>query len=300
MSAISASAPDRPHAMSRSILAAPALVFVAVFTVGPLLFMLAFSGLKAAAFGGVEWELSGEAYRALLFRRDIFGEGLVFSPDHLVIFGRSLAYATLTTALCLIVGFPTAWFMATRKPAHRKWWILAITVPFWTSLLVRTLALMLILGDQGVVNGALIVTGFTHTPLKLLYTDFAVMIGLVYSALPFMVLPIYSSLERLDPGLVEAGADLYAGRWQILAHILVPAASSGILAGILLVFIPALGSYVVPLILGGGGSMLIGDLIALQFGSSRNWPLGAAESVVLMLGVLVAMLIHRSFARRPA
>lgn len=291
----------RAHAPSRRLTTAlPALGFVVFFGAGPLLLMAVFSFLKAAAFGGVEWEFSAEAYRSLLFRKDIFSDALVFSADHIVIYARSVALAVLTTALCIALAFPTAWFMATRPPAQRKWWILAVTIPFWTSLLVRTLALMLIIGDQGLVNGGLMAMGWTNAPIPMLYTDFAIMLGLVYSSLPFMVLPIFSSLEKIDRRLVDAGTDLHARGWQIVAHVLVPAARPGIAAGILLVFVPSLGSYVVPLILGGGRSMMVGDLIALQFGSSRNWPLGAAESVVLMLGVLAVLLAHRAFDRRTS
>ncbi len=279
--------------------ALPAIAFVALFGLGPLAVMAVFSVLKAAPHGGVEWQISAEGWRALLSRRDIFDGGLHLSADHLLIYGRSFLSALVTTALCVAVGFPLAWFIATRTPARRKWWVLAVTVPFWSSLLVRTLALMLILGDRGLVNGALIGLGLIQQPLRMLYTEVAVMAGLVYASLPFMVLPVYSALARLDPRLVEAAADLHAGRWSILRHVLWPAARPGVLAGALLVFVPALGAYVVPLVLGGGRSMMIGDLIALQFGSSRNWPLGAAESIVLLAGVLAALAIHRRLEKRP-
>lgn len=281
-------------------LAAPAIVLAVVLGCIPLAFVVAYSLLTPASFGGVEWVASANAYRSLLFRKDLFSEELVFSPDHLMIFGRSVLLALATTVLCFAVGFPTAAYMASRSPRARKWWVLAITIPFWTSLLVRTLALMLIIGDQGLINGLLIRSGLINTPVAMLYTDFAVLLGLLYSFLPFMVLPLLASLEKLDPRLLEAGADLYASRWRIALQIVLPNIRPGIAAGGLLVFVPALGSYVVPLILGGGRSMMAGDLIALQFGTSRNWPLGSAESVVLVLFVALAFALPNLVRRRAA
>ncbi len=281
-------------------LAAPAIVLAIVLGCIPLAFVVVYSLLTPASFGGVEWIASADAYRSLLFRKDLFSEELVFSPDHLMIFGRSVLLALATTALCLAVGFPTAAYMASRPPRARKWWVLAITIPFWTSLLVRTLALMLIIGDQGLINGQLLRYGLIDAPVAMLYTDFAVLLGLLYTFLPFMVLPLFSSFEKLDPRLAEAGADLYASRWRIALQIALPNIRPGIVAGCLLVFVPALGSYVVPLILGGGRSMMAGDLIALQFGTSRNWPLGSAESVVLVLFVALAFALPHFARRRTA
>ena len=277
-------------------LAWPAIALAVVLGCIPLAFVVIYSLLKPAAFGGVEWIFSLDAYRSLLFRKDVFSDELVFSADHLLIFGRSILLAVATTLLCLAAGFPMAAYMASRPPRERKWWVLAITIPFWTSLLVRTLALMLIIGDQGLINGLLLRCGLIETPIAMLYTDFAVLLGLLYSFLPFMVLPLFASLEKLDPRLAEAGADLYAGRWRIAVQVILPNIRPGIVAGSLLVFVPALGSYVVPLMLGGGRSMMVGDLIALQFGSSRNWPLGAAESVVLV--ALVALALAPSWLMR--
>lgn len=292
--------PNTMPARRDTFLAWPALVFAIVLGVLPLALVAVYSLLKAASFGGVEWEFSPDAYRSLLFRKDVFTGALVFSPDHLLVFGRSAALALVTTILCFLAGFPMAAFMASRPPRERKWWVLAITVPFWTSLLVRTLALMLIIGDQGLLNGFLLRLGIIAAPIAMLYTDFAVLLGLFYSFLPFMVLPLFASLEKLDPRLLDAGADLYANRWRIALDVVLPNIGPGVIAGCLLVFVPALGAYVVPLILGGGRSMMVGDLIALQFGSSRNWPLGAAESVVLVLFVGLALGVSHLIRRRAA
>jgi spermidine/putrescine transport system permease protein len=270
----------------------PAVTFIAIFGVGPLALMLVYSFLKAAPYGGVEWHFTTDAYVYFLFQRDIFDDTLQFAPDFLIIYFRSFLFAVLATGVCLLLGFPTAYFMATRPPAQRNWWVLLITIPFWSNLLVRTLAIMFIIRDQGLLNGLLIWLGVIEQPITILYTNFAIVLGLLYSFLPFMVLPLYSSLEKLDFRLVEAGYDLYATRRKVLWRIIIPLAKPGIVAGCLLVFIPALGAYVTPLILGGGKHLMIGDLIAQQFGSGRNWPLGAAQAFILMAAVLVALYFY--------
>jgi spermidine/putrescine transport system permease protein len=224
-----------------------------------------------------------------LFQRDIFDDTLQFTPDFLFIYLRSFFYALLTTIICLLIGFPTAYFMATRPPSQRNWWVLLITIPFWSNLLVRTLAIMFVIRDQGLINNILLGLHLIDRPITMLYTNFAIMLGLLYSFLPFMVLPLYASLEKMDFRLVEAGLDLYATRRQVLWRIVIPASKAGIVAGCLLVFVPALGAYVTPLILGGGRHLMIGDLIAQQFGTGRNWPLGSALALILMAFVLVGL-----------
>ncbi len=273
-------------------LSMPAVIFITLFGIGPLILMFIYSFLKAAPYGGVEWTFTTDAYVYFLFQRDIFDDTLQFAPDFLIIYLRSFVFALITTAVCLLLGFPTAYFMATRPPAQRNWWVLLITIPFWSNLLVRTLAIMFIIRDQGLLNGFLIWMGVIDEPITILYTDFAIVLGLLYSFLPFMVLPLYSSLEKLDFRLVEAGYDLYATRRRVLWRIIIPLAKPGIIAGCLLVFIPALGAYVTPLILGGGKHLMIGDLIAQQFGSGRNWPLGSAQAFILMAVVLVALYFY--------
>ncbi len=273
-------------------LAMPAVIFITIFGVLPLALMLIYSFLKAAPYGGVEWKFTTDAYVYFLFQRDIFDDTLQFAPDFVIIYFRSFVFAVITTAVCLVLGFPTAYFMATRPPAQRNWWVLLITIPFWSNLLVRTLAIMFIIRDQGLLNDTLIWLGLIDKPIVILYTDFAIVLGLLYSFLPFMVLPLYSSLEKLDFRLVEAGYDLYATRRQVLWRIIIPLSKPGIIAGCLLVFIPTLGAYVTPLILGGGKHLMIGDLIAQQFGSGRNWPLGAAQAFILMGAVLVALYFY--------
>ena len=283
---------DNADAARNRLLAAPALFIVGIFGIVPLLIILVYSFLKAAPFGGVEWTFSTDGYLNFLFQRDIFDDTLQFTPDFLLIYLRSFIYALLTTFICLLLGFPTAYFMATRPPGQRNWWVLLITIPFWSNLLVRTLAIMFVIRDQGLINNVLIGMNLIDRPITMLYTNFAIMLGLLYSFLPFMVLPLYASLEKMDFRLVEAGLDLYATRRQVLWHIVIPASKAGIIAGCLLVFVPALGAYVTPLILGGGRHLMIGDLIAQQFGTGRNWPLGSALALILMAIVLVGLYFH--------
>jgi len=273
-------------------LSAPAVIIIALFGVVPLMIMVVYSFLEAGEYGGVVWNFSTDAYVSFLFQRDIFDGTLAFSSDYLMIYLRSILFALATTVVCLALGFPTAYFMATRPPSQRTLWVFLITIPFWSNLLVRTLAVMLIIRDEGLINDTLLWLGLIDKPIVLLYTNFAIMLGLLYSFLPFMVLPLYASLEKMDFRLVEAGFDLYATRGRVLRRIIIPLAKPGIIAGCLLVFIPAIGAYVTPLILGGGKHLMIGALIALQFGSSRNWPLGSAQALILMAGVMVALLFY--------
>jgi spermidine/putrescine transport system permease protein len=270
----------------------PAIVVIFIFGVLPLFIIAIYSLLKAAPYGGVEWKLSGNAYLNFLFQRDIFTDELQFSPDYLIIYLRTTAYAAATTVISLLFGFPTAYYMATRPPSQRNWWVLMITIPFWSNLLVRTLAVMFVIRDEGLINTLLMNLHIIDKPITMLYTNFAIMLGLLYSFLPFMVLPLYSSLEKLDFRLVEAAFDLYGNKRQVLWRIVIPLSFPGIVAGCLLVFIPALGAYVTPLILGGGIHLMIGDLIAQQFGVGRNWPLGSAQALILMAVVLVALYFY--------
>ena len=197
-----------------------------------------------------------------------------------------------STLLCLAVGFPTAYFIATRPQRQRNLWLFLITIPFWTNLLIRTFAIMLIIRDEGVPNQALSGLGLIERPLEILFTNWAVALGLTHAYLPLMVLPLYASLEKLDFRLVEVGYDLYANHWRVLRRIIIPLAKPGIVAGCILVFIPSIGAYVIPRLLGGGKSQLLGNLIAEQFGAARNWPLGFALALLLMALVMIALLIY--------
>ncbi|HEY5738164.1 MAG TPA: ABC transporter permease [Gammaproteobacteria bacterium] len=279
-------------------LLAPGILTIFVISIMPLSIVLVYSFLKPGDFGGVTWEFSTQAYLQLLFEEDIFDETLSFTTDYLEIFFRSVSLGVFTTIACLVVGFPTAYFIATQPPSRRNAWLFLITIPFWTNLLIRTYAMLLILRDQGVINLSLIKIGVIDRALPLLYTDFAVGLGLVYAYLPFMVLPIFASLEKLDFRLIEAGYDLYATRFKVLKRIIIPLAKPGIAAGCILVLIPSLGAFITPALLGGGKSLMIGNLINLQFGQARNWPFGSAIALVLMVLVMLSLLAYLRYGAR--
>jgi spermidine/putrescine transport system permease protein len=290
---LSLAAAERAASRRRWLLSLPALLIVFLFAVGPLAIIFIYSFLTPGKFGNVEWVFSTEAWFRVLLERDMFDETITtFADAHLSIFMRSAWLALATTLLTLILGFPTAYFIATRPERTRELWLFLVTIPFWTNLLIRTFAIFELTRNEGVINSLLMGAGLIAAPLKILFTDTAILMGLVYVFLPLMVLPIYASLEKLDFRLVEAGYDLYATRAKVLWRIIIPLAKPGIIAGSILVFIPALGSYVTARILGGGKNMLIGNFIEFQFGQGRNWPLGAALSMTLMAVVLVALMVY--------
>ena len=191
-----------------------------------------------------------------------------------------------------MLGFPTAYFIATRPVETRNIWLFLVTIPFWTNLLIRTFAILEIIRNQGLVNTVLIGLGVIDQPLDMLFTDIAILLGMTYVYIPLMILPIYASMERLDFRLVEAAYDLYASRWRVLMRVILPLVKPGVIAGSILVFIPSLGAYVTPRVLGGGKHLMIGNLIELQFGQGRNWPLGAALSLTLLVIVMVALMVY--------
>jgi spermidine/putrescine transport system permease protein len=232
----------------------------------------------------VEHPWTAESYQRLI------------DPLYLRIFLRSFVMAVAATTLCLLLAFPAALFIA-RASRHKNLYLQLVMLPFWTSFLVRTYAWMFLLRDTGLINTALEKMGLIHAPLPLLYNDGAVLLGLVYGYLPFMVLPIYATLERLDPSLPEAAADLGARPLTTVFTVLVPLSRPGIIAGAVLVFIPCLGAYLTPDLLGGGRTVLIGNLVQNQFTTARDWPFGSAVSILLM--ALVTLLLW-VFLRRQS
>ncbi len=279
-------------------LAAPALVLLALGASGPLLIVLAYSFLEPGSYSGVTWRFTTEAWQGILFTRDIFDGTLGWADAHLAILWRSVKLSLLTTGLTFLVGLPTAWFIATRPPKARALWLFLITIPFWTNLLIRTFAINEIIRNEGVMNTLLLRAGLIARPIQLIYTDAAVLIGMTYVYLPLMVLPLFAAIDRFDLRLLEAGYDLYASRLQVLRRIVLPIVKPGIVAGSILVFVPSLGAYVTPRVLGGGKNMMIGNFIELQFGQGRNWPLGAALSMLLLLIVMAALLVYVRAATR--
>ena len=267
----------------RSLFLIPAWLWLAVLFAAPFAIVLGYSFLTRGVYGGVEAPFTGENYVRLI------------DPLYLSILLRSFLMALAATLLCLVLAFPAALFIS-RAGAHKNLYLQLVMLPFWTSFLVRTYAWLFLLRDTGLINTALQYLGIIRVPLPLLYNDGAVLLGLVYGYLPFMVLPIYATLERLDPALVEAAADLGARPLTAVWRIVLPLSKPGIIAGAVLVFIPCLGAYLTPDLLGGGRSVLVGNLVQNQFTTARDWPFGAAVSILLM--ILVTLLVWRILRRQ--
>ena len=269
----------------------PAWVIIGFFLVLPVGMMLIYSFLTKEFRGGVIWEFSLAAYDQFFFDRGLFGdEPPKIEWTYIAIFWRSIWQAALATVLCLLIGFPTAWFIATRAGRTRSIWLFAITIPYWVNLLIRTISMKFLIRDNGPMNEFLLAMGVIEQPLSLINTNFAVQLGLFYSYLPFMVLPIYASVERYNFAYSEAAADLYASKWATLRQIILPIVKPGIIAGCILVFVPSLGAFLAPDLLGGAKNFMIGSLIEEQFkGNAGNWPFGAAASMILLSMVLVVL-----------
>ena len=287
---------DRSSRRNGWLLSTPALIVLTLFAVGPLLIVAVYSFLTPGKYGNVEWALSFEGWRGILYTKDIFDDTYGLADANLTIFWRSLKLSMLTTLTTFAVGFPTAWFIATRPPKARPLWLFLITIPFWTNLLIRTYAMNEVLRTEGLMNTVLMKLGAISSPIQVMYTDTAVFIGMTYVYLPLMVLPLFAAIDRFDMRLLEAGYDLYASRLQVLRRVILPIVKPGIIAGSILVFVPSLGAYVTPRVLGGGKQMMIGNFIELQFGQGRNWPLGSALSLMLLIIVTGALLIYVRYA----
>ncbi len=286
------------RAQGRLALLSPAMLAIGFVLVAALCLMAYVSVLERGPDGGVLWHsFTLDAYAQFLFERDLM-DNLVLNTDYIRIFLRSIGLAAMTAALTLLVGFPTALWMAFQPPSRRTLLLFIVTVPFWTNLLVRNYSWVLLLRNGGVLDWALIGLGLRSQSLDLLYTPAAIAIGLVYSFLPYMILPIYVSIEKIDRRYIEAAFDLGANRWRVLLRIVVPLAMPGIVGGIILVFVPCLGAFISPELLGGAKSMMLGSLIQQQFGQARNWPFGAALAFLLLSLILVALWIHALRFRR--
>jgi len=259
------------------LLFSPALGWLVPFFLGPLVVVVVISFATRGPYGKILRDFTTGNYSQ------------AFSPLYLSAYWRTIWIATATTLLCLVVSFPAAYYIALVAPESWKRTLLVLTViPFWTSFLIRTYAWILLLRSEGVINTALMHTGLIHSPLKLLYSDFAVLVGQVYGELPFMILPIYVALERLDRRLLDAAQDLGANRFWTFLKITLPLSRAGVMAGAVLVFVPSLGAFITPDLLGGAKSVMIGNLIQNQF-TQLNQPFGSALSLVLMISVLLLL-----------
>ena len=261
------------------ILALPSFAYMVIFFAIPLVIVLVYSFATRTSTGSTalsDWNL--DAYRKL-------GEPIV---RNVVV--RSVILALVTTLVCLVVAYPFAWFCATRSALTRNLLLVAVMIPFWTNFLVRNYAWRILLSAGGPISSFTEAIGLGET--NILFTKTAVVIGLVYAYLPFMILPLYASIDRLDRRLVEASSDLYASGPQTFRRVVLPLTMPGVIAGSILVFVPSMGAYVTPELLGGGKETLLGSYIVTQFLTARNWPVGASMSFVLMAVMLVSTIIY--------
>lgn len=274
---------DRRTPSLRSwLLLAPIIGWMLVFVVAPTAILFVYSFCERDELGRVVFSFTWENYQRLL------------DPLYLKIFAWSIGYAALTTVLCVVIGYPVAYFVGRAREAQRQRLLFLIMIPFWTSFLIRTYAWITILKQEGLLNSLLHGFSLTIAPLDLLYTPGAVIIGLVYAYLPFMILPIYGSVEKLDGSLIEAAHDLGAGPLRTFSSVIIPLTMPGIAAGTLLVFVPAIGMFAITDLLGGARVPLIGNVIQNQFMQARDWPFGAALGVAfLVLFAIAYWLLQR-------
>lgn len=279
-----------PHARKPGLwgwlLLAPMVLWLLLFVVVPTGILAVYSFCQRDDLGRVVFSFTWDNYAR------------VFDPIYLNILGRSIAYAGLTTLICVAVGYPVGWYIARRPPGLRNLLLLLVMIPFWTSFLIRTYAWIAILKNEGLLNGLLLSAGAIAAPMELLYTPIAVVIGLVYAYLPFMILPVYGSAEKVDNALVEAAHDLGAGPVRAFSEVIIPLTLPGIAAGVLLVFVPAIGMFAITDLMGGARVPMIGNVIQNQFFKARNWPFGAALGVVFTLMFVFTYLAVQWQGRR--
>jgi spermidine/putrescine transport system permease protein len=277
-------------AVRRALLLAPSVITITLLIGIPLAIIIWVSFLLRGENSGVDWHAALNASNyAKLFMEEDFDGTLIYNPGYALIFLRSVLQAAVTTIICVVLGLPVALWMSGLSKTGRDVMVLLITIPFWTNLLVRNYAWLIILRQDGWATA--IARQFFGPDVELLYNDVAVAIGLAYSFLPFMILPLYAVFEKFDWRLLEAAYDLGANRRRAFFRVIVPMVKPGIVAGSMLVFIPCLGAFVTPALLGGGKTLMMGNVIQLQFGASRNWPFGAALSVVLLATMLVVLML---------
>ncbi|MPZ73752.1 MAG: ABC transporter permease subunit [Nitriliruptorales bacterium] len=272
-------AATRADSRRGALLALPGFAYLFLFFALPLGIVFVYSFATRSSTG-----------RTILGQWSVDSYTRLIDPFVLQIAWRSFALAAAATALCLLVGYPFAYYIATRSPRVRGLLLVMVMIPFWSNFLVRTYAWRVILGSDGPVSRLTELVGIGQT--RLMFTSTAVMIGLVYGYLPFMILPLYASIERLDFSLVEAGRDLYASGWEAFRRITWPLSRAGVIAGSILVFIPSFGAYVTPEILGGSRTTMLGSFIVRQFLAARDWPFGSSLSFVVMIAMLVAALVY--------
>lgn len=286
----------RRQSVVLGLLLAPVTLFLGVFFLLPLGIIAVFSVLSPGLYGGVEWTFYHWNYGRIFGWADGIIE--IFEPIYLQILFRSLSFAAMTVILTLILCYPVAFWVSRLSERWRLLFMFLITLPFFSSLIVRLYAWLLILKPSGLLNTVLLWMGVIGEPLEILYTPSAVVLGMVYVMVPFMFLPLYSAVDNLDRAQIEASLDLGANRVQTFVKIMLPQTLPGIMGGAVIVFIPSVGNFIVPDVLGGAKGLMIGNLVEQQFLSSRNWPFGSALSMIIMAVVLAVLLISASRAKR--
>lgn len=286
----------RRQSVILGLLLAPVTLFLGVFFLLPLLIIAVFSILTPGLYGGVEWAFYHWNYGRIFGWADGIIE--VYEPIYLRILMRSLTFAALTVIVTLILCYPVAFWVSRLPDRWRLVFLFLITLPFFSSLIVRLYAWLLLLKPSGLFNTVLMNLGLIGQPLELLYTPTAVVLGMVYVMVPFMFLPLYASVDNLDHAQVEASMDLGASRTQTFVKVILPQTLPGIIGGAVIVFIPSVGNFIVPDVLGGAKGLMVGNLVEQQFLSSRNWPFGSALSMLIMAVVLIVLLVAVARARK--
>lgn len=286
----------RRQSLVLSALLTPVTLFLGVFFLMPLLIIAVFSFLEPGLYGGVEWNFYHWNYGRIFGWADGINE--VFEWVYLRILLRSLGFGAMTVLLCLILCYPVAYWVSRLNEKLRLFFLFLVALPFFSSLIVRLYAWLLILKPSGVLNEALLALHIIREPLEILYTPMAVVLGMVYVMVPFMFLPLYAAIDNLDQALVEASMDLGANRTQTFLKVVLPQTMPGIIGGAVIVFIPSVGNFVVPDILGGAKGLMVGNLVEQQFLSARNWAFGSALSMLIMSVVLIVLLVVVGRARK--
>ncbi|MBI4060539.1 MAG: ABC transporter permease [Elusimicrobia bacterium] len=267
------------------LLLAPASLWLIFFLIIPAGGLVLLSFAKTGPYGAIVWEFGFQNYRR------------AFDTKYLPVFARTLAFAGGTTALCLVLGYPLAYYLTFRAGRWRNALLVGLMVPFWSSCLVAYYSWMIVLGKEGLLNTALIRAGFLSAPIGFLYTPFAILLGLVYFYLPFTVLPLYASLEKVPRSVIEAAYDLGAGRWTAFFKVTLPLSLPGVVAGCVLTFIPCLGDFLTVEILGGPRYYLLGNLISNQFMMAQDWPFGSALTSILLAGLVGGLWLYQRWEK---
>jgi spermidine/putrescine transport system permease protein len=264
----------------------PPLLTLVLFFVIPLLIVVLYSFLERGTYGGINWQFTLENYQRL-------AKGIYW-----LIFAHSLLLASVTTIICLLIGYPLAFFIATRPQPWRNFCLFLAIIPFWTNFLVRTYAWIVLLRTEGIINTLLQSLHLIERPLQLLFTPLAVTIGLIYGYLPLMILPLYTQMEKFNFSLIEAAQDLGANDWKTLVRVVLPLTSKSIISGSVLVFVPCIGAFITPDLLGGAKTLMIGNVIQTEFLKVRDWGFGSVLSIIMMAVVLIPVLVYLNISER--